>query len=279
MGGLKEQYLRDEEEHYTRLARALGITWQELVALDYEVSANVSKDGLIYGYIASFSQNSDQDILGKIRGLDSNFVVHLPPWALERSSEDEYELSAIIDNTEHKSNFLRELNNINRLRAIDTKDTQLRQILLRQLFISIIGAVETYLSDAFINRTLASDCYLENFVKTHPEFIKQKISISDIFNTHREIKEKAKTIMLATIYHKLPQVKEMYEKTFCINFPDISEMQRYISQRHDLVHRNGKTTDGKILVLDDATITKLSEAATNLINSVSNAFENDDLPF
>lgn len=279
MGGLKEQYLKGQEEHYVHLAHALGITWEDMLALEYEVTANMSKDGLIYGYVVSFRQENDKNILSKVHGLDSNLAVHLPPWALERSAEDEYELSAIFDNTEYKSNFLRELNNLDRLQKIEIDDVPLRQILLRQLFISIIGAVEAYLSDAFINKTLSSDFYLENFVKTHPEFNKQKISVSEIFDAAKNIKERAKTIMASTIYHKLPQVKEMYQKTFNINFPDISEIQKYILQRHDFVHRNGKTTDGKMVTLDDATVTELKRVAIDLVHSVSNAIDSDNLPF
>ena len=48
MGGLKEKYLEEQEDHYIRLADALDISWDELVSLVYEVTANLSKDGQIY---------------------------------------------------------------------------------------------------------------------------------------------------------------------------------------------------------------------------------------
>lgn len=279
MGGVKERYLEDEEGHYIHLADSLGIQWQELISLDYEISANISNDGLVYGYVITFDKESDKDILDKIPGIDNNLAVHLSPWALERSKDDEYELGAIFDNSEYKAHFFRELENLDQLRGVEVDDASLRQILLRQLFISIIGIVETYLSDAFINKTLSSEQYLENFVSTHPEFKKQKISISEIFKTSRSIKEKAKTLMVATIYHKLPVVKEMYQQTFEIEFPDISNMQKYVTQRHDLVHRNGKTTDGKTVLMDNETIVALKLAAIELVDAISVAFDDDDIPF
>lgn len=279
MGGLKEQYLQEQEDHYIRLADALGISWEELISLDYEVTANISNDGLIYNYVVSFNQENDKELLEKISGLDNNLAVYLAPWVLERSADDEYELNAIFDNTEFKSNFIREIENLDQLRKIQIKDASLRHIHLRQLFISIIGVVETYLSDAFINKTLSSEYYLEKFVSSHPEFKKQKISVSEVFNTSRNIKEKAKTIMVTTIYHKLPVVKAMYQKTFDMEFPDISEMQKYVTQRHDLVHRNGKTTGGKMVVVEDETIVALNNTATEFVSSVSKALEYDDIPF
>ena len=279
MGGLKEQYLENQEDHYIRLAEARGISWEELIALDYEVTANMSKDGLIYGYVVTFSEENDKQLLAKIFGIDSNLSVHLPTWALERSAEDEYELGAIFDNTEYRSNFLREIESINRLRELAIDDSWLRRVLHRQLFISVIGAVETYLSDAFINKTLSSEYYLERFVATHPEFKKQKISISELFSASRNIREKAKTIMVGTIYHKLPVVKDMYQQTFDIQFPDISEMQKFIAQRHDLVHRNGKTTEGEVVYVDDVTIVTLADLAKNFVNAVTEALLYDEIPF
>ena len=279
MGGLKEQYLKDQEDHYICLAEALGISWEELIALDYEVSANMSKDGLIYGYVVTFNEENDKKLLEKISGIDSNLSVLLPAWAFERSAEDEYELGAIFDNTEYQSNFLREIENINELRNLTVDDPGLRRVLYRQLFISVIGAVETYLSDAFINKTLSYEHYLERFVTTHPEFKKQKISISEVLSASRNIKEKAKTIMVGTIYHKLPMVKEMYQQTFDIQFPDISEMQKFIAQRHDLVHRNGKTTEGEVVHVTDETIESLTNLAKNFVNAVSEALLYDEIPF
>tara|TARA_R100001369_G_scaffold51146_3_gene77890 strand:+ start:14984 stop:15823 length:840 start_codon:yes stop_codon:yes gene_type:complete len=277
--GLKDKHLEEQEDHYIKLANALEISWNELASLDYELFANISKEGLIYGYFVKFSKESNEKVLAKISGLGRDLTVKLPVWALERSADDEYELGAIFDNVEYKNNFFSELENIDRLRDLAIDDQELRELLLRQLFISIIGALETYLSDAFINKTLSSEIYLENFASTHPEFKKQKIPLSDVFTTARNMKEKSKTIMVGTIYHKLPIVKEMYQQTFEIEFPDISTMQKFVTQRHDLVHRNGKTVNGDIVRIDDETIEALIDSANNMVNSISDELEDYGFPF
>ena len=281
MGGLKDKHLEEQEDRYIRLADALDISWDELIALDYELSANISKDSLVYGYVVTFGKNNDEKILAKISGLDRSLTVNLSPWALERSADDEYELGAIFDNLEYKDRFFAELKSIDKLRDLAIDDPGIRELLLRQLFISIIGALETYLSDAFINKALSSEVFLENFVATHPEFKKQKITVSDVFSTARNMREKAKTIMVGTIYHKLPVVKEMYQQTFDIEFPDISIMQGFVTQRHDLVHRNGKTITGDMVCIDDEVIEALTVSAKQMVNSVSDALqeEEDAIPF
>lgn len=279
MGGLKEYYLEREEENGIRLAAMLRISWEELSSLDYEVLANVSKDGLIYNYILRFAAESNKGVINKIYGIDKNLSVDLPAWIFERSVDEEYELNAISENTDYMASFLREISHLNQLRALTIDSAELKDILLRQIFISIIGAVETYLSDAFINRTMSSDFYLENFVRTNPEFKKQKISISEVFEISRSIRERAKSLMIGTIYHKLPIVKEMYEQTFGIKFPDISAMQKYVVQRHDLVHRNGKTVDGQFVLVDDCAVSGLSDIAEDFIVAVSEALDDDNIPF
>lgn len=279
MGGLKEYYLEGQEKRYVRMADALGVSWEELLELDYEIEANVSKDGLVYGYLLQFSEENNPDILKKINGLDENRAVRLAPWILERESEDEYELEAISENTDPKASFLNEISNLEQLLDINIVKEDVKDILLRQVFISMIGALETYLSDTFINNVAGSPSYLEKFVEHHPEFRKQKFSLSDVFQERRRIEEKARNVMVETIYHKLPAVKMMYEATFSIHFPDISAMQRFIIQRHDLVHRNGKTTDGDKVHVSDKTIIELKNAAMDLVGKIENQMVEKYIPF
>lgn len=282
MSSIKEYYLENEESRYIQLADILGISWRELQELDYEITANVSKDGHLYSYIIEFSQENDPSAVKNIKSLSEDWNVEIAPWELERSEEDEYELGAIARNADYRMNFINELRDLDGLLGLETADTNLNGILLRQIFISIIGAVETYLSDAFINEVLSSSYYMKRFVQSHPEFKKQKISLSEIFYESLKIEEKAKTIMLGTIYHKLPVVKQMYQDTFDIKFPSIADMQKYIVQRHDLVHRNGKTADGEQIIIDRETIDNLKMSATELIDKIDLEIKNTsyaDIPF
>lgn len=279
MGGLKEYHLQKQEKRYIRMAETLGISWQELLELDYKIDANTSKDGLVYGYILQFSDTNDPAVLEKIKGLDDSLTVCLAPWVLEREPDYEYELDAISENIDPHANFLHEMSNLEQLLAIRIEKIEVMDILLRQVFISMIGTLETYLSDTFINKVTGDTHFLERFVENHPEFRKQKFSLSEIFNEHRQIEKKARSVMIETIYHKLPTVKSMYEDTFSICFPDISTLQRFVIQRHDLVHRNGKTTDGKKISISETTIIELKNAALDLVRKIEDEMKKDEIPF
>ena len=278
MGGLKEYYLESQEKRYIKMAEALGITWKELLELDYEISAKVSRDGLIYGYIMQFSEENDPVILQKIIEIDERKSVFLDPWVMEEDSDNEYELEAISENLDPAANFYSEINNLEKLLAVDIDERHVKEVLLRQVFISMISLLETFLSDTFINR-VTSLSYLERFVETHPDFQKQKISLSKIFHERRRIEEKARNVMVETIYHKLPNVKKMYEDTFSMKFPDISSMQKFISQRHDLVHRNGKTTDGNKVLVSEEIVLELKSEAVSLVKNIIEQLDRSEDPF
>ncbi|MBA1236243.1 hypothetical protein G7Z98_17005 [Pseudomonas stutzeri] len=282
MGGIKEAYLESEEGRQETLANALGLSWDEVGQLDYEITQRISNEGLLYGYVVTFSGDSNPDVLAKIPGIDKYRSLTIAPWIFERSYEEDYALGAIAQNIDHRASFNSEMDSSVRLQEVIIDDHFTRQLLLRQIYISIIGALETILSDIFISKTLSSDWYLKEFVKTHPDFKSQKISVSEIFSFSQTIRERAKTVMVGVIYHKLPAVREMYTQTFSVKFPDIANLQKYILTRHDLVHRNGKTVDGKVVKINDNLVNDLRGAVVSFVDELYSSFEvldDEDFPF
>ena len=66
-----------EEQAERAIAEELGITYEELCQLDYEMDTNESSDGLVYEHIITFSDDSPEEILGKISGLESGNTVRV----------------------------------------------------------------------------------------------------------------------------------------------------------------------------------------------------------
>ncbi|MES9947187.1 MAG: hypothetical protein ABW080_19725 [Candidatus Thiodiazotropha sp.] len=273
MGQLKEHHLQQEQEQEIRLADLLGLSVEVLQELSYVIDPNYSSEGLLYGYFVRFSDSNDPSILENIPSLRADRTAYFAPWEIdpEPEPENEYEFRAITEDNDYLSNFSYEMEDLKKLLNLGGCDRNLERILNRQIFISVIGAMETYLSDAFINEVGRDTYWLRSFVKHHPYFKKHKIALSDIFEESERIEAAAKKVMLETIYHKLPVVKQMYEQTFEIAFPDISRMQGYIEQRHDLVHRNGKSTDGVEVDVSKPVIVELMGAVSELVEGVSTA--------
>lgn len=255
------QIAMGERENEAHLAPKLGITYTELCQLDYTIETDESDEGLLYNYRIVFNQNNPKSILEKIKGLDKNLNVYLDPWEFNDEFDYDFEFEAITENNDYTKNFYDEIANLESLLTLDVPTTELKNILYRQIFISIIGTLETYLSSAFINRTFDSEDNLKRFICSHPEFKNQKFEIREIFDKYDEIETIAQKVILDTIYHNLPIVRNMYKDTFNIDFPNFSEIYKAVLIRHDLVHRNGFTKDGQ-----QVEITK--EDINQLINDV-----------
>jgi len=271
MGYWKEVAISMQESEDDRhLADKLGISFEELCQTDYEIETDESADGLIYGYRIVFNENSPKSILDKIERLEKDGrTVRMDPWEFDQEYDYEEQFDAITDNKDFLQKFKDELENLKQLSSLKTPDSKTKDILNRQIFISVIGTMETFLSDAFINLTFDNEDYFKNFIETHPEFKKQKFELREIYKEYEKLEETAKRVMLDTIYHNLPTVSLMFAGTFKIEFPTIKEVYELVLKRHDLVHRNGKTKEGNPVDMDEKAINDLIEKVTKFIDEVA----------
>lgn len=180
----------------------------------------------------------------------------------------EDQLDAILSNTKFHNTFLGGISSLRVLNNISIQDLDAERTLKRQIFIGAITCLETYLSDAFINTVISNKEYLKSFFCSFEDFKKEKITKSEIFTAIDDAEKTAKEAMLKVLYHKLPKVKEMYESTFKIVFPDFSEVNKFVIIRHDLVHRNGKDKAEKYILVDTTSVDQAIDKIENFIRKV-----------
>lgn len=270
MGSGSERMIEMQQERDDReLAKKLGITYDELLELDHEIDTEESEDGLIYNYIIKFRDDAPREILDKVHGIDENDYVWLPSWELGNEEYYEEQYEAITANKKFLLKFQEEIGNLEQLNAIELDDKGLEAILKRQVFSGVIGTLETFLSDTFINLTMDDDDYFKNFIETYPEFKQRKFELRHLYVEQERIKDTAKKVMLDIIYHDLPKISNMYAATFKINFPKIGPLMKSVLTRHDLVHRNGKTKEGQDVVVDKATITDLIGKVNSFVTKIA----------
>ncbi|GAA3984656.1 hypothetical protein GCM10022246_40480 [Pedobacter ginsengiterrae] len=264
-----------EDEEGNAIAEALGISYYDLRRTTYQIEENTSEDGYIYNYRIVFTSDIPKDVLGKIQGLSGNSVDIDKEILMGDYAENyDYEFEAISSNIKLSDNFDHEIDNLEKLNEVDLGDEELNTILKRQIYIGVIGSMETFLSETFIKLTLNNPDTLQKFVKTHPEFANRRFDLKDVFEAHKNIQQTAKSIMLDTIYHNLPTVRLMYMSTFEIKFPSIKEAVKCIMVRHDLVHRNGKTKEEVTHVLSTETIGNTIGTVRELIKELVSEIEN-----
>ncbi|WP_276169105.1 hypothetical protein [Zobellia alginiliquefaciens] len=270
MGSIKDWINNIEDAKFNKeLAELLDISIEDWQLLDYKLLTEESTHGIIYQYVIQFYPSSPQKILDKIKRLDHNTSVKFYPWELDEKFNYEEQFETITDNKHFVKKYEIDIENLKALTHLKTPDDTLKSVLNRQIFIGVIGTMETFLADVFINLSFENEKYFRKFVKTHPDFEKRKFELKEIFEQSDNLKETAKKIMLNTIYHNLPTVREMYRNTFEIDFPKIKETYQYVLMRHDLVHRNGKTKEGKEVITDKKAIIGLIQSVNELVYGVA----------
>lgn len=67
----------DDTELRKAIALELGLKFDELSQLEFELSENTSDDGLVYSHILQFDENCNEEILSKIDGLHENRWIYV----------------------------------------------------------------------------------------------------------------------------------------------------------------------------------------------------------
>lgn len=181
---------------------------------------------------------------------------------------DDYVIDDISSITEAYKNFTGAIQEIEKLLE-STIAPEVEYNFYRLLFVNVITALETFLSDAFISKVMGNREYFKVFVKSNPEFQKQKLSLSDVLEAVEAIESTVKTHLLKVVWHNLDRISKMYRTTLGVKFPDnLGDIYRAILKRHDIVHRNGKNKDGEEILIEKGDVSLLIEKVEQLAQAI-----------
>jgi RiboL-PSP-HEPN len=189
---------------------------------------------------------------------------------IEYPEPGDYELEAILSNSEFKNTFDSAIEKVSKLNLLSIVDKELEQLLKNNLFVSIIAAMETYLSDAFINTVdKKNEKYLRQFVDSFKKYQERKIKLSEIYLFYDNIKTDAIKELKDITFHNIEQSKYLYGKSLNVNFPnDLGNLFKIVEKRHDFVHRNGKTKDNIEVNVTNDEIENTIKQITEFINFI-----------
>lgn len=152
--------------------------------------------------------------------------------------------------------------------------------LARLLYANVITAMETYLSDTLKKQVINRQAITRRFVQTSDAF-KERIPVSDIFKRLDNLKEEiVKTIDMMS-FHNLDKTTGIYKSVLDTHFPIelLFELKQAVDNRHDIVHRNGKTTQGNSIdvSMDDVEnlITLVDKTIRHLDNQIKEGLLDD----
>lgn len=124
-------------------------------------------------------------------------------------------------------------------------------IVVKMSYAYAVTLLETFLGDTFKALIIKRENFLENAIKNVKEIKNEKYSIFELSKTDLNICSLALSHTTGIHFHNISKVQEIYSQVLGIKLQlDISKVCKITSLRHDIVHRNGYTTDGKLIELD-----------------------------
>lgn len=176
-----------------------------------------------------------------------------------------YDISLITEYHDYFSSAILDIE-----KMLETKvDGTVEHCFTRLLYVNVITAMETYLSDAFINTVVSNKEYMRRFIESTPRFQKHKIQLSDVYNEMEKIEDRAKEYLIEVVWHNLPLVQSMYKAVFDIQLDDdLDYLVKAVMKRHDIVHRNGKTKKGEEILIIKSDVVDLLEKVDKLIENI-----------
>ena len=138
----------------------------------------------------------------------------------------------------------------------------------RLLYANAITALETYLSDTFINRVFADKGLLQAYIDSEPKFKERKVSYRDILREAAKVEEAAKQELLDVVWHNIGKTKAMYDDVLGVKLGDVGKIASAVQRRHDIVHRNGRTKEGSVLTVSTDDIQGLIKEVERLASRI-----------
>ena len=159
-------------------------------------------------------------------------------------------------------------------------------VLRRLLFANVIAALETYLSDTFINRTMGDSILFQRYLDTEKLFQERKFPMKDALRMVTEIKAVATKELIEMVWHNIGKVKTLYADVLLVELGDLASIAKAVNIRHDIVHRNGRQKDGTDRAISAVEITDLIGLVRGLAARIDLALnpnpalgDPEDLPF
>lgn len=152
---------------------------------------------------------------------------------------------------------------------VDSQKEPGNQLLLNHMvYGAYISALEAYLAETMSYWIQVNEGVLKKFVKTHPEFKNQKISVAEVFDTAATMGKVVEDRLNKQVWHRFNDVRLMFQEALDIKMPPIAELMKAVQIRHDIVHRAGRQKGGLFHVLNKDAIQSLSVLTKDFVGEI-----------
>ncbi|MDP3070862.1 MAG: hypothetical protein Q8N18_11270 [Opitutaceae bacterium] len=134
----------------------------------------------------------------------------------------------------------------------------LRALFLRMLYAQTITALEAYLSDSFLKLVIRNSAFKKRLVGEAAGFREKKYTLAEILEQNPTSDEAIAAALSEISWHSIARAKTLFSVVCGIEFKaDILPLIKAVTNRHDIVHRNGRTTKGTVVAVREEEVRDL----------------------
>lgn len=169
-----------------------------------------------------------------------------------------------VGETKFHQNFYASLNEL----AVLNESTE-NATLQRMVFASVITTMEAYLSDTMKSHVLNRSAVKRRFVESHQGF-KEKLAKKDVFAFLDTLDKTLNAEIDKISFHNIDTVKDLYKDVLACDFQvaKLDQLRPSVFIRHDIVHRNGKKSDGFSVDVSQKDVFDLIELVKSVIRDI-----------
>ena len=146
-------------------------------------------------------------------------------------------------------------------------DPLVTETIYKMVHVHIVTAMETYLGDALKSAIISDKYYIENAAINLFDLSKRKFTLSEILEKNDGVSEIVLSHVSKYLYHDVPKVLNIYKAILGVRIEyNIESICIDTKTRHDIVHRNGKTADGKYTSINHES---LQNTVSNIVGFVN----------
>lgn len=165
---------------------------------------------------------------------------------------------AAFNTTEVYRTFLFSIRNLESLSKSPPEKSTLRALYHRMLYAQTITVLEAYLSDSFLKLVVSRPAFKKRLVTDAGGFKEKKYTLAEILDENPTSDEAIASALSEISWHKIPKVRTLFSVVCGVELAaDISPLIKAVTNRHDIVHRNGKSTKGIIAVIGEREVRDL----------------------
>ncbi|MCP3130060.1 hypothetical protein [Shewanella sp. KJ2020] len=136
-----------------------------------------------------------------------------------------------------------------------------------------VTLMESFLADTIRSLIITDDRYFFNAINNVDTLKDCKFTISEIAKQTDGARGFAVTELSKLMYHNIPKIREVLKAVLGRDIKiDISQVCTITALRHDIVHRDGKKTDGQLIIVDKEiakdTVLQIEEFVNSLAKKI-----------